>query len=220
MGIYLKEQSESHELSISAKPAHAIGRWHSASDQDIWKAFKAGNKSSLIHIYNLYFNELFVYALQFDPDRENVKDNIQDLFVYLYKHRKSLGHTDNIKFYLFKSLRRRIKISGDKRKLLTPYDSQPDKPEKSFEDELIAEEHQINSKKMLNQAIQHLPAKQKEIIYYYFYQNFSYRQIAEIMHFSQVKSARKLLYRALQSLREQVNLKTLFGFILILLLCM
>ena len=219
MEILSDNKSSNRYLSISVQTKQSLGKWDGATDHDVWKAFKAGSKSALIHIYNRYFKELFVYALQFDPDRENVKDNIQDLFIYLYKHRKSFGDTDNIKFYLFKSLRRRIKISGDKRKLLTTYDNQPDKPEKSIEDELIAEEHQINSKKLLNQAIQHLPAKQKEIIYYYFYQNFSYRQIAEIMHFSQVKSARKLLYRALQSLREQVNLKQIFGLILIFLLC-
>lgn len=203
-------------MSISAKSNQSLGKWHGAKDHDIWKAFKAGSRSALIHIYTLYFKELFSYALQFDADRENVKDSIQDLFVYLYKHRNSLSDTDNIKFYLFKSLRRRIKVSRDKRNLTISDQGSINAIEQSIEDSMINEEHQRNSKILLNKAIQHLPMKQKEIIYYYYYQNFSYSQIAEIMHFSQVKSARKLLYRALQTLREVINLKTLFAFLLIL----
>lgn len=197
-------------MRVSSGYENLMGQWKGSSDRDIWKAFRAGSKSALIYIYTLYFQELFSYALQFHADRESVKDNIQDLFVYLHKHRKTLGETNNIKFYLFKSLRRRIKSTVDKRKWLTSENNNLNEIEQNIEDNLIEQENQVQSKKLLNNAIRKLPEKQKEIIYYYYYQNFSYAQIAEIMNFSQVKSARKLLYRALQSLRQTVNLRSLF----------
>ena len=54
----------------------------------------------------------------------------------------------------------------------------------------------------LNQCLEQLTDRQKEAIYYYYFENFSYEQIKDIMGMHQIRSARNLIYRALAALRK------------------
>lgn len=60
----------------------------------IWEAFKMGNESAFIFIYETYFDPLFIYGNQFTNNEDLVKDAIQDLFVEVRKNRRKLGRTD------------------------------------------------------------------------------------------------------------------------------
>jgi RNA polymerase sigma factor (sigma-70 family) len=203
-------------LSISEKTEKR--EWHGKNDLEIWMEFKKGRRSALIYIYTKYFVILYNYALRFNPDREDVKDYIQDLFIYLYKNRESINETDSIKFYLFKCLRRRMKVENDKMfKNQNLVMEDQILFEESPESDFIFHEEVLKSKKILNDAIKTLPQKQQEIVFYYYYQNFSYKEIAGIMGLNQVKSARKLLYRAIESLKSMINFSDLFIFIIFLL---
>lgn len=188
--------------------------WQGMSEKMIWDEFKRGNNQALIHIYSAYFSILFNYALQFCNDRELVKDMIQDLFVYLYKTRKSINSTTSIKFYLFKCLRRRI-ADEIKRAKVVQSSYFPLSWEVSAEAMFIHTEDEQSKKKLIRKAIDKLSAKQQEIIYYIYYQNFSTQEVAAIMGFSQTKSARKLLYRALEALKKDIGPIYLYFYFLV-----
>jgi hypothetical protein len=55
--------------------------------------------------HNLYTNGINVVAAP-----ELVGDCIQDLFIYSWDTKEKSGRTDNIKFYLFTALKRRILV--------------------------------------------------------------------------------------------------------------
>jgi RNA polymerase sigma factor (sigma-70 family) len=57
----------------------------------------------------------------------------------------------------------------------------------------------------LNSAIAKLSPRKKEIIYYFFYEGFSYVQVQEIMGLDSVKTTRNLMYKALGFLREKLK---------------
>ena len=78
------------------------------SDIEIWKAFKAGDEDALCVIYDTYFRTLCFYGRKFSTDIELVKDCVQDVFTELILRREKLSDTDNIQFYLMRSVRRRI----------------------------------------------------------------------------------------------------------------
>ena len=54
----------------------------------------------------------------------------------------------------------------------------------------------------LNKALKALDCKEREAIYYFYYEGLSYEQIAEIFNFSHVSSARRVMYRGLRHLRN------------------
>ena len=188
------------------KPTAATENQHK-DEAAVWEAFKKGNESAFIYIYETYFDSLFVYGCQFTRNENIVKDAIQDLFIELRKNRRRLGKTDSIKFYLFKSLKRAvIKACGQWFNQCEEINS-----EKtfgfSFSHEQILIERQLDEEKtaMLNKAIQSLSPRKREVIYYFYYEGLSYQQIQELMEMSHVRSARNLLYKAVDFLREQIK---------------
>lgn len=193
-------------LEWSWKPSTATEN-QNKDEAAIWEAFKKGNESAFIYIYETYFDRLFVYGNQFTPNEDIVKDAIQDLFITLRKSRAGLGKTDSIKFYLYKSLKRLIiKETGQWFNQCEELGSQKTF-DVTFSHEQVLIERQLDKEKteMLNQAIQSLSARKREAIYYFYYEGMSYQQIQELMEMSHVKSARNLVYKAVDFLREQIK---------------
>lgn len=176
-----------------------------STDTAAWDAFRQGNESAFIHIYETYFEVLYGYGYSIVADVHLVKDVLQDLFIALRDKRRGLGATDNIKFYLFKSLKRKLirELEGWSGKA-TSLESLP----LGFHFTLSHEDHlidrQLSAEKIerLNAAISNLSPRQREIIYYSFYEGFSYKQIQDIMGFESQQVARNLMYKAMQYLRK------------------
>ncbi|UZR97305.1 RNA polymerase sigma factor [Chondrinema litorale] len=181
------------------------------NDREIWAEFKQGKPEAFHYIYKTYFSILFNYGCQITQDKELIKDLIQDVFVELNEKKKRLGDVNNIKFYLFKSLKRKI-LALSKKKFLS---KSPDflNTIKSFaitiphEEKIISTETEENRKNLLDEAYSKLSVRQREVLMYYFYEDMSYDEISELMDFSKNEHARKLVYRAVCKLKEEIERK-------------
>lgn len=173
----------------------------------LWERFKNGDDDAFYRIYDQYFNELYSYALNFSKDQDIIKDCIHDLFLNLYKYRKTLSSTDNIQYYLLRSLRRLLHKEGTKRNTLL-HDEQllhlNDTPVVSLEDEIIADETKKENFKALADVMKKLTKKQREALSLKFEHNLSYPQIADTLNIS-VESARTMIYRTLKELRKAIK---------------
>lgn len=179
-----------------------------SSDKELWAAFIHGDEAAFIHLYNQFANILFNYGCQFSPDRELIKDCLQDFFIYLRKNRSGFNETPYVKMYLLKAFKRRVLDYLKKNK------KESQKQETflflQFPVVLSSETIYINRQieeeqiKKLNEALQALDTKEREAIYYFYYEGLSYGQIAEMFNFSHVSSARRLVYRGLGQLRELI----------------
>jgi RNA polymerase sigma factor (sigma-70 family) len=187
-------------------------------DHQCWQAFKRGNEAAFIQIYQQYFNVLFNYGYQFTRDKDLIQDSIQDLFIDLRKNRKNLAETNSIKKYLFKSFKRKVLFHLKKYRALENRNlkSEQFEIEFSIEDRIINRQMGEQRAYKIKEAISKLPQRQREAIYYYFYENMNYQEVAEIMQMSQTRSARNLIYKALSSLK--INLKVELCSVLFILL--
>jgi len=178
------------------------------SDTKIWEDFKKGEKYALSHIYYLYAGQLFSYGKKFSPDDDRIKDAIQDLFFDLIRTRATLGTTDHIYFYLIKTLRRRLFQNQSGRRNLklsdTDVELQSANIVYSIEEEWIQKEELTKKEEIVRKSLAELSPKQREIIYYRFTCDFEYDQICDIMSMK-YDSARKMVFRALKTLREHLN---------------
>ncbi|WP_167612270.1 RNA polymerase sigma factor [Maribellus sediminis] len=173
----------------------------------LWERFKNGDDDAFYRIYDQYFNALYSYALNFSKDTYFIKDCIHDLFLDLYKYRKTLSETDNIQYYLLRSLRRLLHKEGTKRKTLL-HDEQllliNDTPVISLEEEIIADETKKEHFRALAEVMKKLTRKQQEALSLKFEHNLSYPEIADTLNIS-VESARTMIYRALKELRKAIK---------------
>lgn len=178
------------------------------SDAELWASFKQGDESVFVDIYKTYANKLYNYGTKFCSDKELVKDCLQDFFIYLRRNRETLGATTSIKFYLFKSFRRRvidyIQSRTAEQKKNTMASSFQLKVEVSHEVKYIDVQWHEQQLAKLNNAISRLNEKEREAIFYYFYEGLTYKDIAAIMNFTHIASARRLIYRALASIKEMI----------------
>lgn len=207
----------SHPLMVEKGRADGDGPFNGKDDQFIWSAFKAKDESAFIYIYQKYFPRLVNYGHQFTRDSQLVEDSIQDLFIDLRKNRPNLTRTlTSIKPYLFKALKRRIieyrrKVkytldSGDSE--FGDFEIVPSVESKMIQSQMI-EERLVRVKK----AISQLTDRQREVLYYLYYENLSYSEIKDLMGMSHVRSTRNLVYKAIAALKEMAKVVAFLLFV-------
>lgn len=178
------------------------------NDTKLWEDFKKGEKYALSHIYYQYANLLYRYGRKITSDEELIKDTIQDLFFDLIRTRSNLGDTDHIYFYLIKAMRRRLfqnlngSVTHQNRE--KEFHTHPLNIVYSIEDEWILKEEVSEKEEVVRKGLAKLSLKQREILYYRFTCDFEYERICEIMPMK-YDSARKMVFRALKTLREHIG---------------
>lgn len=184
---------------------------HNFPDVEVWRRFRNGDEAAFTFIYYQHFAALCRYGSQFIRQKEMVKDHIHDLFIELSDQRRKLSDTNSIKFYLMKSLKNRMLAT--KKKATVFSDDEAGVNGYNFEITFSIEHHIIKDQTIeernqkLNAAIQKLSKRQKEIIYYYYFEDLSMEEIMQLMDCGNVKSLQNLLYRAIHQLREYVNIR-------------
>jgi len=149
---------------------------------------------------------MFQYGIRFKDDPEFIKDCIQDVFFKLIQAGEKLSSTENIKFYLFRALKNVIYKEIDKNKKTDIVEFSLLKFDSPFilEEELTEKENVSIKETALLKALSELSERQREIIYLRYECGMDYDQICEIMQLNN-DSARKLVYRAIKSLRSIVD---------------
>ncbi len=171
-----------------------------------WNKIKDGDLTALGSLYDTYIDRLYQYGAQMCTDKDHVKDSIHDVFVNLYKYRHNLSDTDNIEYYLLRSLKNTInKKYNSKVRSINDLDLQKtlfvDSSINSVEDEIISGELLSELNHKLRNALDLLTERQRMCIQLKFDEGKSYDEIAELMNVS-VETSRTLIYRGMKVLRS------------------
>lgn len=170
---------------------------------DLLFSFQSGDMSAFSRLYDLHVNILFNYGCRLTTDKELLKDCIHDVFVKLYIKKSELGCIDNLKSYLFISLknkicdeiRKRIYVSDAAVEDLNPVSS--DDVENNY---LYAERESMNNY-MVNKLLNQLSPRQRKALTLYYLEERKYEDICEIMDMN-YQSVRNLMHRGLLKLRS------------------
>lgn len=174
-------------------------------------------ENDIASIYTLYVDDLFTYGCYLGFEKEVVKDAIHDIFVKITTDNSKLEDISNIKFYLFRSLKNRLLDIYKHQKEyiglenISPAREIPFNIDVNVEQLMIEEEEQMRIKTELEQMLNSLTDRQREIIYLRYIQEYDYPQIAELLRIS-VHGCRKLVSKALLSLREKYAIIFLQGY--------
>ncbi|GAB3318427.1 sigma-70 family RNA polymerase sigma factor [Larkinella ripae] len=176
----------------------------SGEAQELWQEYRAGDMYALANIMQSYYSDLYHWGMRLHADREFVKDCIQEVFLNLWKQQASVQEVENIRAYLLAVLKSRI-LRELSRKHTTQQSTLSEEyafaVEFAADVQWIEEENEVFQIRKLERVINHLPDRQKELIYLRFYQNLSFEQIAEVMHLGR-QSVYNLLQKSLISLRK------------------
>ena len=183
------------------------------NELQLWVTFQQGNVEAYAELYTIYASQLYSYGTKFSEDTTLVEDAIQDLFCTLWTSRERLSQPTSTKNYLFKSLRTSLFKKLSKKLLALDEDTVLQFHFEIGVDEKLSRAEQLNEIKLeVEKALDKLTSRQREIIYYRFYMNLGFDEIADIMGM-QVRATYKLTARALDSMRELMPAGKFFSFL-------
>ena len=174
---------------------------------NLWKKLQEGDRNGLEGIYRYFVKSLFQYGLSLVADEDFVQDCIQEVFIDLWKYHRNLQRADNVKLYLFRSLRHKIvrESQREDRRKKTDLSGHFEVGffTESKENELINAQVEEQLQKKLAGALKELPLRQKEVVQYIFFENFSYEEVSRIMGIN-LRSVYTLAWKAISSLKKNM----------------
>ncbi len=176
------------------------------STETLLASFQAGNLAAFSQLYDLHVRILFNYGLKLTLDKELLKDCIHDIFVKLYVKKDELGTIDNLKSYLFISLKN--KLCDELRRRMYMSDTAIEEvnaiSSMDVEEDYVEEEQQKNDFSLVKHLLGQLSPRQREALTLYYIEERKYEDICEIMDMN-YQSVRNLMHRGLTKLRALVS---------------
>lgn len=170
--------------------------WHKLMSDDTDKSF--------IIIYNYYIDKLYSYGRYLGFDSEMCKDAIQDVFIKLYTIRHSKRKISNPTSFLFQSLKNRLIDITRKNK--NEYNIEILNKSHTIDitvlDDIIDRERASIIKEKVISMLSTLTETQREAVFLRYISEMDYSEISERLNIKP-ESARKLMHRAIKTLREQ-----------------
>lgn len=187
---------------------NSLDRYRNLSDPELWLAVITGNKPALEALYRRYFVSLLNYGKAFGADEELIKDCIQDLFIKIYRNKK-LPAVRFVKSYLFKALRNGLwdkQESAVQKVVLEERDFEIRIEDTELTSLFTGNDEDLRISKLLKKALEQLTANQRNAIYLYYIQEFSWDETAAILKITP-HSAMNLVGRAIIRLYELMEKK-------------
>lgn len=185
-----------------------ICRTHLSNNQndiELWRSFKKGNRLAFDQLFRRYYSVLLQYGSKICSDRELLEDAIQDLFVEVWQS-PSQTQVSSVKAYFFKALKYKLFRVMKSESVKRAYTDEEDAysfvlPAEHF---IVSKEEAANLTRRIQDAVQLLPSRQREIVYLRIYQGMDYEQISDIMGIN-YQVARNLFYQSVKSLRAEFS---------------
>jgi RNA polymerase sigma factor (sigma-70 family) len=174
-------------------------------ENELWLSLRSGSREALNSIFEKNCRHLYSYGRNITPDKALIADCVQDLFVELWIKREALtARVNSIKFYLLKSLRRRIirALSDNKRiseRILSR--SHAEEVEFNIEVNIIRNQLSVEQSLQLQASLETLNSRQREAIYLKFYEGMTNEQIASVMSIN-LKAVYNLVARSISALQK------------------
>jgi RNA polymerase sigma factor (sigma-70 family) len=181
-------------------------RQSSTDERALWSDIIAGDKSALGTLFDLYIKELLAYGYRISGDIALTKDAVQDVFVDIWSYRSNLSKDVQVKFYLYRCVRRAVvrQISPGETSVSDFSDvervaestASPESEWVSAEAEHLQNQRIYNSLKLLSE-------REREVISLKYYADMKIREIATLLNLKE-QTVSNTLQNALTKLRKHL----------------
>lgn len=148
----------------------------------IWNNFIKGRKSAFLKLYEEFYPQLYRYGIKYTADQDLIKDQINEVFTYLYEKRARIGQVVHVKAYIFQCFKNsffhQLKKSPHFETLAEPDREVTGPAERPYEDYIIQLQAEERIKGSLRSALAKLTKRQRVLIQLRYYEELSIDQIA------------------------------------------
>jgi RNA polymerase sigma-70 factor (ECF subfamily) len=175
-------------------------------DVELMRRFQGGDLGAFERLVRKYQRPLINFAYRFLHDQNDAEDMAQEIFLRIYSSARSYVPSAKFSTWIYRiatnlclnELRRTRNRAQDSLESKGLEDEPLNLPDNSIQSpyEAVAEREQI---RIIRNAIDDLPPRQKTAVVLCKYQGFSYKEVAEIMQCSE-GAVKSYLHRARESL--------------------
>ncbi|HLA51696.1 MAG TPA: sigma-70 family RNA polymerase sigma factor [Flavitalea sp.] len=170
-----------------------------------WLEIMKGKQKTLFDLYNNTYFHLVRFGLKLVANDELVKDCIIQLFLKIWDKRANLNVVQNVRSYLFTSLRNMLVDQLEQLSRMSDAISgltkQTELTELSYEEIIIRSQNDEEMKQKVRHAMDRLTPRQLEAIKLKFFEGLSYEEVARRTT-QTVKTAYNNIYEAIKILRK------------------
>lgn len=184
---------------------------------DYWNSIRDGNDVAFRDLYNKNADMLYRYGMKIVRDSELVEDAIQTVFLNIYEKRKSIKRPKSIGAYLYTSLKNVLLMNLRREKfnfvsLEDEFNSENGIADYDFKLEidpcglLELDEEEREKQKLLQQILDSLDGRCREIIYLRYYKGLSVEEVASIC-----KMNNQHVYNEISRIIKQLRKKNVYS---------
>jgi RNA polymerase sigma-70 factor, ECF subfamily len=187
------------------------------SDEELINRFQEGDVYAFDLIVRRYKDQLLNFAYRFLGNLEEAEDVVQETFLRLYKNKKAYRQIAKFSTWLYtitSNLAKTELRKRKRRKLISISDMGYEDKEYEIEDQGANTERDVDSsinERIIQQAIQELSPRFREVIILRDVQELSYEEVGEVLKIplgtvkSRVNRARIKLQSKLQPIMAKIN---------------
>jgi len=198
-------------ISMVSSNKKNLGRFEKSDEADgiddvrLWNELKQGNIEAFEKLYKKYYKPLFLYGYKLSTHREIAEDCVHELFFKIWNRRDKLSTVHSVKPYLYKAYRSVVLdyIEYNSKRIETRNLPPGYDVEFSHEEFLINQDKTEEGSKKLNDVLNSLTKRQKEIIYLRFYKDLSYDEIADVIQIKN-QTVRNCISEAFKDIRKKL----------------
>jgi RNA polymerase sigma-70 factor (family 1) len=176
----------------------------SISDSDLMQEIKADNMIAFDNLYHKYSRRIFKFGLSILKSAEDSENLVQDVFLNLWENRLKIEKDASVKSYLFtvtyhsaiSLIRKKARESGFVEYLTSL--------QLTSEDPVSSELEYKELLKKLDEILDKLPNRQKEVYQLHRIEGLNYKQISERLNIS-VNTIENHMARALKTIRKNLD---------------
>jgi RNA polymerase sigma-70 factor (ECF subfamily) len=168
-------------------------------------------------LFSREYPRLCQYALAYMQDTHLAEDVVQDTFIKIWEQKRDLVSSPNARFYLITAVRNNcISVIRKQRSQQVHYTDETPEPEpEPFFTATQAREAATEQSRRIEEALNQLPPKCKEVFLLIKLHGMSYKQASEALDIS-VKTIENQMGKAIKILREFAAVNPVLLFMLIL----
>ena len=173
------------------------------NELELYKKVQNGSLEAFDKLFLKYYQPLCRFSFGMQKDEQAAEDIVQDLFVYIWENRETINITTSVKAFLYASVRYRtlnyIKSLGNRKNWESTH---VDLNVEEMTEEVVAETNETFE--LIEQAINELPEKCREIFILSRKNNLKYNEIAKRLNLSP-KTVENQIGTALKRIREYLS---------------
>ncbi|PWS27560.1 RNA polymerase subunit sigma-70 [Pedobacter yonginense] len=180
-----------------------MSTYKSLADNDLFSLMQDGDRYAFEEIYERFNGLLYIYACKLVSDREDARDIVQEVFVYLWSN-PNIKIKSQLSAYLYTAVRYKIFDWLDKNKSKSNYLQSLEKfvdRGDCITDNYIREKEFAS---LIEKEVSLLPPKMRQIFEMSRQQHLSQKEIAQLLHLSD-KTVKKQMSNALKVLRLKLT---------------